>query len=155
MSVLDKDGVIVLGSDTVNPQNNITIKTPAIADGSLEIYKGVPGALGTKLFEVGETGANFTNLFGVGQTWQNVTASRSFWVTYTNNTSRPILVAVSAALRDDCLIRVYVNGRQVSVAQDAGEHRHTAAAVVPVGETYVYGTQFGTYAELEISEFRD
>ena len=32
---------------------------------------------------------------GVGQTWQNLTASRSIGVTYTNLTSKPIMVSVS------------------------------------------------------------
>ena len=32
---------------------------------------------------------------GVNQTWQDVTASRSAGVTYTNNTVKPILVAVT------------------------------------------------------------
>jgi hypothetical protein len=92
MSVEDKDGVIVLGNDIVNPQNNITIKTPAVADGSLEIYKGVPGALGDKLFEVDETGADFANLFGVGQTWQDVKTTKVFGLWYTNTTQAPIAV---------------------------------------------------------------
>lgn len=34
------------------------------------------------------------NAFGVGQSWQNVTASRSFGVTYSNTTGRPIFLSV-------------------------------------------------------------
>lgn len=56
MSVIDKDGVIVLGNDSVTPANNITIKTPAIPDGSVEIYRGVPGNLGTKIGRITQNG---------------------------------------------------------------------------------------------------
>lgn len=56
MSLKIAEGVVVLGNDTVNPQNNITIKTPAVADGSLEIYQGVPGALGSKLMGLDANG---------------------------------------------------------------------------------------------------
>lgn len=38
--------------------------------------------------------ATESQVIGVGQTWQNVTASRTFGVTYTNNTGKPIEVSI-------------------------------------------------------------
>lgn len=39
--------------------------------------------------------------FGVGQSWQDVTASRAKNVVYTNNTGKPIEVAIKVAYADD------------------------------------------------------
>lgn len=64
MSVIDKDGVIVLGNDSVTPANNITIKTPAVADGSLEIYRGVPGALDQEIAKFSNDGLSISALNG-------------------------------------------------------------------------------------------
>lgn len=57
MTIRDKDGVLVLGDSSVN-ENNITIKTPSVANGSLEFYKGTPNALGDKIFSVDGTGTD-------------------------------------------------------------------------------------------------
>lgn len=95
MSVLDKDGVIVLGSDTLNPQNNITIKTPAVADGSLEIYKGVPGALGDKLFgfDAADTDFNAKTKTATNASGDAPIYACRAWVNFDGTTTPPTIRA--------------------------------------------------------------
>jgi len=80
---------------------------------------------------------------GVDQTWQDVKASRAQDVTYTNNTGKPIAVAVGllSAVGAKTKLRFYVNGLKVIdpiAAEDAGvQNRLSVTVIVPNGGTYL------------------
>lgn len=81
------------------------------------------------------------NSIGVGQTWQDVTSSRASGTTYTNSTSKPIMVSVFSSGQDSGFtLSCYVDG--VLVAQGSGggggDARRTgnASFIVPSGSTY-------------------
>ncbi|MEY0290766.1 hypothetical protein AB7303_17685 [Providencia rettgeri] len=68
---------------------------------------------------------------GYGQTWQNLISSRSSGVTYTNATSKPIVVSVSK--RGNGLITIAVDG--VVISED--ENWSFATAIIPPNTKYV------------------
>jgi hypothetical protein len=78
---------------------------------------------------------------GVGQTWQNVGASRASAVTYTNNTGRPIIVAVTGANASYSYIPFYIDGQLVIYPKGRDTSSATTQAslamVVPNGSTYM------------------
>lgn len=87
---------------------------------------------------------------GYGQTWQNVAASRSFGVTYTNNTGQPIQVIVShssATIYTEFAMTIdgisYTHGRNSMPSGTNG--RSTAFVIIPPGSTYAFsgGSQAG------------
>lgn len=84
------------------------------------------------------------SIFGRGQAWQTVTASRIPGTTYTNSTSRPILVAVSATLSaaDGGFIFTLDGGTVGRPTWTASFVGGTVAffMIVPPGSTYVVGT---------------
>ena len=76
--------------------------------------------------------------FGVGQTWQNMTSSRVSGTTYTNSTTRPIMLSI--AVRDGGIsATLYVNS-SIAIRLDdlaGGSAGHVQiVAVVPSGQTY-------------------
>jgi len=82
------------------------------------------------------------------QTWQDVSASRSAGVTYTNSTSRPIMVSIRAQTgTSDCSITV--NGVQTAQALQTTATRNFLTTIVPVGGTYIMQPAFsGLWSEL-------
>ena len=82
---------------------------------------------------------------GVGQTWRNVTGSRSFGVTYTNTTGKPILVQVFE--QGDGTKYLKVNGMIVNEKVGNGND-NTLTAIVPNGSTYYFSGVFITWLEL-------
>lgn len=155
MSIKDSDGVVVLGNDSSNPLNNVTIRTPAVPNGSLEVFQGVPGNLGAKILDLNENkiGINTEtletalnqNVLGMGQTWQDMTASRSFGTTYTNTTGRVICVSVYTQMGADNTpvaswsLAILVNGmvvERMDRAADVAASDGSLAAVVPAGSTF-------------------
>lgn len=93
---------------------------------------------------------------GIGQTWQNLTGSRVLSTTYTNSTSRPILISVVLDINsnitiecqlfvDSLLIQHYHNNPNTSGIGTA------LLCIVPPGSTY-YVTSTGapviSWAEL-------
>lgn len=83
------------------------------------------------------TVAQSTDL-GVGQTWQNVTASRASGVTYTNNTGKPIMVALS--VRDPSGgagdVNITVGGVLVYSLLNISQGSSAVTFIVPTGQTY-------------------
>ena len=80
--------------------------------------------------------------FGVGQTWQAVTASRVSGTTYTNSSTRPIMLSI--AVRDNssvsgAYVALYVNS-SIAIRLDdlagGGYGYIQIVAVVPTGQTY-------------------
>ena len=89
--------------------------------------------------------------FGVGQTWQDVTSSRSFDITYTNNTGRPIQVAVTSG-GGSSNFRAYINGIEIIQSYpnyNTNVPRHGITLIIPNGSTYSFtGGQLQIWAEL-------
>ena len=98
-----------------------------ITGGNLGIGTNTPTE---KLDVIGNIKSN--NMFGFNQSWQNVTASRSANVTYTNNTGKPIVVALYFAAGVDIRRDLTVDGLEVKFTATDG----TLALVVPNGSTY-------------------
>ena len=79
--------------------------------------------------------------FGIGQTWQDVTASRASGVTYTNSSTRPIMLSI--AVRDNSsgapYVTLYVNS-SIAIRLDdlaGGSAGYIQiVTVVPSGQTY-------------------
>ena len=81
---------------------------------------------------------------GTDQSWQNVLASRIKNVTYTNSTSKPICVSITAyegSSTYSCAPRLVVDGLIVSYQISRSPAYNVAAtvsAIVPPGSTYEY-----------------
>ena len=88
---------------------------------------------------------------GVGQTWQDVTSSRSFGITYTNNTGRPIQVAVTSG-GGSSNFRAYINGIEIIrnySNYNTSSPQHGITLIIPNGSTYSFtGGQLQIWAEL-------
>lgn len=88
---------------------------------------------------------------GVGQTWQDVTSSRSFGITYTNNTGRPIQVAVTSG-GGSSGFRAYINGIEIIrnySNYNASSPQHGITLIIPNGSTYSFhGGQIQIWSEL-------
>lgn len=83
---------------------------------------------------------------GTSQSWKNVTASRANNVTYTNNTSKPIMVNVSGSSTNTTNLRLFVGSELVSYARQYGYSNDMwviLTAIVPVGATYRFHTEQG------------
>jgi hypothetical protein len=73
---------------------------------------------------------------GVGQTWQNLTSSRSSGVTYTNSTTKPIMVM----LNTNQVTTIVVGGVQIVQGNGYNTAMPEYAFIVPAGSTYVVTT---------------
>lgn len=77
---------------------------------------------------------NTSQALGVGQTWQNVTSGRSPGSTYTNNTGRPIEVAISMVAGGQ--VSFFINSVEVGYVED---FTGTISYIIPNGSTYRLG----------------
>lgn len=79
-----------------------------------------------------------SNAFGVGQSWQNVTGSRSLNTTYTNTTTRPIVVCVVNMYGESAdPLEVFINGSLLmSVDKGFGNITSDTTFIVPPNSTY-------------------
>lgn len=76
---------------------------------------------------------------GVGQTWQNVSASRALGVTYTNTTSKPIVVSITATAQNYCILYLTINSVVLGPSWSGGagySQTPTIGGIVPAGQTY-------------------
>lgn len=84
--------------------------------------------------------------FGVGQSWQNVKSSRVAGTTYTNTTSRPIVVNVTAkGYQATTQITAIVQGINFIIGSDSTPYDTVAAGsfVVPSGSGYSITVAYG------------
>lgn len=79
---------------------------------------------------------------GMGQTWQNLTASRTWSVTYTNTTGKPIQVGVE--LEHTTNVKFYVNNIEVVNSSKTA----VAWAIIPPGATYLAHGNIVSWMEL-------
>ena len=97
---------------------------------------------------------NILKSIGIDQTWQDLTGSRTFGVTYTNSTGRPIVVSIgfkSGSGNEHVYFRV--NGVVVSYHENdgAGDSIGPVGNIVPAGATYILERAVGSienWAEL-------
>lgn len=85
--------------------------------------------------------ATTTQLLGVGQTYKDVTASRKNGVTYTNNSTKPIIVCVecnrTAATSDDPYsFGAVVDGQRVAYRWTQANEISMLCFIVPPGSSY-------------------
>lgn len=89
---------------------------------------------------------------GQNQTWQDVTESRAAGTTYTNNTGKPIMVAIctsgSGTAQDNT---ISINGVIVARAFQSSSSVSTMSVIVPSGATYLLTT---SHAPSKWSELR-
>ena len=74
---------------------------------------------------------------GIGQTWQNMTASRAFGGSYTNSTSKPIMVAISSTSGSGTTMAATVGGVLVQTnGVHAATELNTLTFIVPPSTAY-------------------
>jgi hypothetical protein len=96
-------------------------------------------------------------LVGPGQVWTDVTASRAFGTTYTNSTSRPILVMVGVSSSGNSYVRLDIDSVLFgySGAPSGGVGGVSILSFyVPVGSTYKVSTATGTNICSAWNEYR-
>lgn len=82
---------------------------------------------------------------GIEQNWTNVAASRVSGVTYTNTTTRPLMVSIIETGNGVRTLKV----DDLLVAYSAGaDSDSTMQAIVPAGSTYLYTGQIHAWMEL-------
>lgn len=124
---------------SIDASQNVALAANATVAGNLTITGTVTGAVG----------------LGVGQTWTNVSSSRAYSTTYTNSTSKPIMVSIFAtnlsAAAASC--RFYVGGVAIGgfgMSQSGGID-NGGSFVVPAGSTYqVTNTNFSAPTWFEL-----
>ncbi len=118
----------------------LTSNNVLLGNGTSALQTIAPGTANNVLTSNGTTWASSLNpTIGVSQTWQTVT--RVINTTYTNSTSKPIVVAPSFSLGLNQTASITVDGIRVaflSTGSQAGNNFQTSA-IVPVGSTYVFG----------------
>lgn len=94
---------------------------------------------------------------GIGQTWQDVAASRSFGVTYTNTTGKPIVVQVALGADGshfDAFLTANIDGTSCgsngpnSGSVGLGYFQSNMSIIVPSNSTYAFST--GTYGTTKV-----
>lgn len=134
--------------DTNTTQVATTAYVVAQAASASPVADGASAVVGTSKRFARADHVHPEGSIGAGQTWTDVNGSRSFGVTYTNSTGRPIVVAVrgaSSATGSDALI--YNNGTanivySTSTPATAGLVL-SLVFVVPAGTTYNISTVNG------------
>ena len=85
---------------------------------------------------------------GVGQTWQDVTASRSPFVSYTNNTGKPITVYLEVSSKDGQYVFRPISSStlQTTIGTLSGvEGKHNTTFIIPNGSVYAIVSQVGPF----------
>ena len=134
---------------------NLELKTASGGSVTLVPEDGVSNVTATVKHESGVLASEqfaLDNDLGVGQTWQNVGPSRALGVTYTNNTGKPICVAIIFFMDavSGSAARIIVDGSLEIVGGPFGQlFSGTAFALVPNGSTYTaVGTGLQNWHEL-------
>ena len=89
-------------------------------------------------------------IFGIGQTWQDVTGSRSYGVTYTNSTGKPIEVNIVVTISAGVRAHLTIDG--VSIVSSVAGYNNVVAvvlqAIIPSGSTYLVSNAVLQWNEL-------
>lgn len=95
---------------------------------------------------------------GYGQTWQDLTGSRVAGTTYTNTTTKPIMVALGLQSSINSNVALFVVGGVTvchgQVNTPGGNYPVCMSAIVPPGSTYVLNITAGGFGILSWAELR-
>lgn len=106
---------------------------------------GAPGVSGNDVAVVSQLGSL---ALGVGQTWQDVTGSRAFGSTYTNNTGKPIQIAIFPVAAASKTYTLTVGGVQVAeLSYGSASITTQMTAIVPDGDSYIATTNSGSLSQ--------
>ena len=123
----------------VNPTTDIYVELRNISSTISDIYyasKVIIEELETYTLPIPKA---LDMMVGVGQTWQDVTASRSNNVIYTNNTGKPIEVAIIGLESRggiDYGFSFYIDSKIITLAGGSGGFSSGLTAIVPNGSIY-------------------
>jgi hypothetical protein len=141
-TIVDLDTPLAVNSGGTG-KATLALNTVLLGNGTAAVKEVAPGASGNVLRSDGTTWVSGTISAGVGdgQTWQDVTASRTQTTTYTNDTSKPILVIISNyRVASAGFSNVTVNGVIISKTRNVGTNdvgtTSSITFIVPVGGTY-------------------
>ena len=114
------------------------------AQGAVQLNNTLTSTSTTQALTAAQGKALNDQAFGIGQTYSDVTASRVSGTTYTNSSTRPIMLSI--AVRDNTSavgVTLYVNS-SIAIRLDdlsGGDAGHIQiVAVVPSGQTYKLDT---------------
>ena len=136
ISLIKKDGTVITTIPATGLFNNTLTSTAT--DQALTAAQG-------KVLK--DTKLETTSAFGVEQSWQNVKSSRVVDTTYTNTTSRPIVVNVTAkGYQADTQITANTQGVSFIIGSDSTPYDTVAAGsfVVPSGVGYSVSVALGS-----------
>lgn len=129
-----------------NRNNNLQIVDKGVAIGQPILKSEVVNDLASndtdKPLSAAQGKALNDKMIGVGQTWQDVAASRVLGVEYTNNTDRPIQLAISLHLTDESAdYFLIIGGVQVAMGTGSqsggtGDWSDSLCHIVPAGAKY-------------------
>ncbi|WWO62265.1 hypothetical protein [Vibrio phage vB_VcM_SY] len=75
-------------------------------------------------------------LLGVNQTWHDLSGSRTEGVVYTNDTGKPIQIAVSTTVTSGCSVVIDGSNTITNIGSASGEYSVTVSAIIPNNSTY-------------------
>lgn len=136
ISLIKKDGTAITTIPTTGLFNNTLTSTNT--DQALTAAQG-------KVLK--DTKLETTSAFGVAQSWQDVTSSRVTGTTYTNTTSRTIVVNVTAnGYQADTRVTANIQGVSFIIGSDSAPYNTVAAGsfVVPSGVGYSVSVVLGS-----------
>lgn len=118
---------------------SLTANNVLLGNGTSAVQAVAPGTSGNVLTSNGTTWQSSApaSPIGVGQTWQNVktTPGRTSGTTYTNNTGRPIMVAISQQSPNGNA-QFYINGNMVGQVGGDYNNGQMFTFIIPDGDTY-------------------
>lgn len=122
--------------------SSITANSVILGNGSSALSGNLvaPGTSGNVLKSNGTTwtsAAESESGIGIGQTWQNMTSSRSFGSSYTNSTSKSIMVAITSTAGSGTTMAATVGGVLVQTnGVHAATELNTLTFIVPPSTSY-------------------
>ena len=143
ISLIKKDGTSVESINAVGLFNNTLTST--------NTDQALTAAQGKVLKDLTDLKLGTTSAFGVGQTYQDVTATRVVGTNYTNSTTKPILVLITAGSSVGTSYNAYVNGSLVTGVLNNAQYvsAMSFAFVVQAGVNYkVVGGAVTRWVEL-------
>jgi hypothetical protein len=114
-----------------------TLTGVVIGNGTSAMTAVAPGTSGNLLTSNGTAWESSpANSIGVGQTWQDMSGSRALGTTYTNNTGKPIQIAVTTSTGTATTLTV--GGVAVGrYSQETGGRGTQLTAIVPNSTSYI------------------
>lgn len=136
--------------------NSVGINTPAsTVSGQLNLTGKVVTGTGV---EFSSSSVQTDAATGYGQSWQNVTGSRLAGTTYTNTTTKPIMVVMGLQTNNPANTALFAVGGvtiwEAQVGTPSGNYAASLSAIVPPGATYILTYTVGSYDINQWAELR-